>query len=92
MKTYLCAMFNKNTGHFSPPLLFNTLEIAKDVFIKEIQMENSEIAQIKDALSIYAIGRYEVTSGKVTGYWSKKLILNGCDVKLDIQNNVTSIS
>lgn len=84
-------MFNKNTGQFSPPLLFNTLEIAKDVFIKEIQMENSEIARIKDSISIYAIGRYEVTSGKISGYWNKKLIIQGSDVEITTVNLSTSI-
>jgi len=91
MKTFLCSLYNSSTGHYSPPLLFETKEQAATTFVNEIQAPNSELFNIKDRLTIYAIGRYDYTSGKISPYLFKKLILNGSEV-LGAQHDSASIN
>ena len=76
MQTFLCAIFNKKTGHFSPPLLFNTKELAVSTFLTELAMPNSELAPLRDSLEIYCLGRYDVINGKIRPYLFKKLLWN----------------
>lgn len=103
MKTVLCCLYNKTTGHHSVPLVFETKEQAVTNFISEIQAPNSELANIKDTLSIYAIGTYEHTTGSISSHLKKKLLLHGKEVNLppqkpelssknpaDWQNNINS--
>lgn len=80
MKTFLCALFNQSTGHYSPPLLFETKEQAMTSFINEIQNPKSEMANIKNNLRIFVLGRYDHTSGKMHPYLFKKLLISGTEV------------
>lgn len=82
MKTYVCALFNSTTGHYSPPLIFDTKENAMNSFVNEIRAPKSELANIKDRLSIFVIGRYEHTTGKLSPYLFKKLLMKGSEVNL----------
>jgi hypothetical protein len=80
MKTFLFSLYNQTTGHYSPPLLFETKEQAATTFINEVQAPNSDLFPIKHNLSIFCIGRFEHTSGKISPYLFKKLILKGTEV------------
>ncbi|UYD39241.1 MAG: hypothetical protein [Wigfec virus K19_174] len=82
MKTYLCSLYNSTTGHYSAPLLFETKEQAVTSFSSEILAPQSELANIKDTLSIFCVGRYEHTSGKLSPYLFKKLLLKGSEILL----------
>lgn len=80
MKTFLCCLYNSSTGHHSQPIPFETKEQAATTFVNEISAPNSELFNIKDSLSIFAIGRYEHTSGKLYPYLFKKLLLKGTEI------------
>lgn len=80
MKTFLCSMYNSTTGHYSMPLIFETKEQAVTVFINEIKAPNSELFNIKDTLSLFCVGRFEHTSGKLHPYLFKKLLIAGKEV------------
>lgn len=82
MKTFLCALYNETTGHYSPPMPFETKEQAVTMFINETTASESELFNIKDRLSIFCIGRYEHTSGKLHPYLFKKLLIKGTEVSV----------
>lgn len=82
MKTYLCCIYNSTTGHYSAPIPWDTLENAMNTFVSEIQSPNSEMANIKDRLTVFTIGRYEHTTGKISPYLFKKLLIKGTEVTL----------
>lgn len=70
-------------------MVFETKEQAATTFINEIQAPNSELANIKDTLSIFAIGEYEHKKGTIHPYlFGKKTILHGTEVT--IQPNLSS--
>lgn len=85
MKTFVVSLFNSHTGHYSPPLVFDTKEQAVNSFIGEIQNPQSEIANIKDRLTIFLIGRFDHQSGKIHSYIFKKLLIKGTEVLTNVQ-------
>lgn len=82
MKTFLCVIYNSATGHHSPPLIFETKEQAMTTLIAEVQAPNSELANIKDQLSVHVIGRFDHKSGRVSPYLFKKLLISGSEITL----------
>lgn len=74
MQTFLCAIYNSKTGHFSPPLIFNSKEHAVTSFIAELNSEKSELKPLEDSLKLFCLGRYDVTSAKLNPYLFKKLL------------------
>lgn len=80
MKTFITTLYNSQTGHHSPPMLFETKEQAVSTFIHEIQMPDSELLNIKDRLHIKVIGRFEHTTGRITPYLFPKLLISGAEV------------
>lgn len=86
MKSIICSLYNKTTGHYSVPLVFENKEQAVHTFISEIQAEKSELANIKDALSIYAIGTFDHKAGRIQGSLKTKksqLLISGKEVTLN---------
>lgn len=84
MITTVVTLFNKNTGHYSYPLIMENKEQAKSHFINEIQMPDSEMANIKDSLELYAVGTFDHKTGEIKGYYFKKseLLIKGSEVQL----------
>jgi len=68
-------------------MVFETKEQAVTTFINEIQAPNSELANIKDTLSIFATGEFEHKTGSLYPYpfKRKKLLLSGKEVQLTSQ-------
>lgn len=85
MKSIICTLYNSTTGHHSPPIVFETKQQAITHFINEIQSPNSELANIKDTLTIYSIGDYDHKTGKVSQYFLNrlKLLITGKEVTLN---------
>lgn len=85
MKSIICTLYNKTTGHYSVPLVFENKEQAVSTFINEIQAPNSELANIKDTLSIFATGMFEHTSGTLHPFLFKRkqLLISGKEVTLN---------
>lgn len=84
MQTILCTLYNQTTGHYSFPLPFENKETAVSTFISEIQAPNSEMANIKDTLAIYSIGKFDHKTGLIStsSFKKKQLLLSGKEVLL----------
>lgn len=82
MKSLLTCLVNSQTGHHSPPIMFETKEMAVTTFIHEVQTTNSELANIKDSLAIYAIGYFDHKTGKISQklFNHKQLLISGSEV------------
>lgn len=84
MRSLICTLYNSTTGHHSVPLVFENKEQAVHTFISEIQAPNSELANIKDTLSIFATGHFDHKTGSLHPFFfsKKQLLLAGKEVKL----------
>lgn len=88
MKTLLCCLHNTSTGHYSQPLIFETKEQAVTTFMNEIRADKSELANIKDTLSIYHVGHFDHKTGipETLRFRRKKLLMHGKEVLLKTES------
>lgn len=86
MNTYLIAMYNTKTGHYTPPLLFETVEKATSHMIEELQ-SSPELGAMRSYLKLFCIGRYDVTTAKIKPYLFKKLLWEDNSSHVSSENN-----